>query len=66
MKIRISVNIDCIESEDSADEELDADVKVALNEAEAEIRSYLIHEEPLSEDTLEKLAGIFWNSEPYK
>ena len=48
------------------DEELDADVKVALTENEAEIRSYLIHNEPLSEETIEKFANIFWNSEPYR
>ncbi len=55
-----------IETDDNPDEELDADVKFPLTEEEAEIRSYLLHDEPLSEGTLEKLAGIFWNNEPYK
>ena len=54
------------ETDDNTDEELDADVKFSLTEEEAEIRSYLLYDEPLSEDTLEKLAGIFWNNEPYK
>ena len=48
------------------DEDLDADVKVALTENEAEIRSYLIDNEPLSEETIEKFANIFWNNEPYR
>ena len=48
------------------DEDLDSDVKVALTENEMEIRSYLIHNEPLSEETIEKFANIFWNSEPYR
>ena len=53
-------------SDNSEDEELDADVKIALTEAESEIKSYLSHGEPLSEETIEMFAGIFWNSEPYK
>ena len=48
------------------DESLDSDVKVALTEVEAEIRSYLLHGEPLSEETIEKFANIFWNHEPYR
>ena len=53
-------------SEDNEDEELNADVKFSLSDEEAEIRSYLLHGDPLSEQTIEKFAGIFWNSEPYK
>ena len=48
------------------EDELDADVKIALTERETEIRSYLLQDEPLSEETVEKFANIFWNQEPYK
>ena len=41
-------------------------MKVALTESEAEIRAYLLHNEPLAEETIEKFANIFWNNEPYK
>ena len=41
-------------------------MKFALTEREAEIRSYLLDGEPLSEETIEKFASIFWNQEPYK
>lgn len=61
-----NLNVYYTEADDNPDEELDADVKFSLTEEEAEIRSNLLHDEPLSEDTLEKLAGIFWNNEPYK
>ena len=52
--------------DDNIENELNADVKIALTEREAEIRSYLLHDEPLSEGTVEKFANIFWNQEPYK
>ena len=53
-------------SEENEGEELDADVKFSLTDEEAEIRSYLLHGDPLSEETIEKFAGVFWKSEPYK
>ena len=55
-----------VESDGIEDEVQGADVKLALTDWEAEIRSYLIDGEAMSEETLEKFANIFWNQEPYK
>ena len=46
--------------------DLDADVAEALNDKETELRAYLLHNEPLSEETLEEYTRTFWNSEPFK
>ncbi len=48
------------------EEDLDADVREKLSDEEGEIRSYLLHGDPLSEETIEKYTPQFWNSEPYK
>ena len=47
-------------------EELDDDVYEALTEQEEELRAYLLHGEPLSEDTIDKYTAQFWEIEPYK
>ena len=47
-------------------DDLDEDVAEALNENESEIRSYLLHGDPLSEELLEEYIQSYWNSEPYK
>ena len=54
------------DDEDDGKGDLDADVKVELNEEEAEIRAYLLHGEALSEETIEKYATTFWQEEPYR
>ena len=52
--------------EGNEEEDLEDDVREKLTDEEGEIRSYLLHGEPLSEETIEKYASQFWNSEPYK
>lgn len=46
--------------------DLDDDVREQLTEGEAELRAYLLHGDSLTEETIEKHATQFWNSEPYK
>ena len=48
------------------EEELDEDVRERLSEDEEELRAYLLHGDPLSDETTEKMASQFWNTEPYK
>ena len=48
------------------EEDLDSDVLEKLTEEEQEVRSYLLHGDPLSEETMEKYCAKFWNTEPYK
>lgn len=43
-------------------DDLDEDVR----EEEAELRTYLLHGESLSEDTMDKYTAQFWDTEPYK
>ncbi|XP_064400448.1 adenylate kinase 9-like [Halichondria panicea] len=52
--------------EDEDEDDLDYDVRVKLSQEESEIRSHLIHREPLSEEIIEKLTTQFWEKEPYK
>lgn len=47
-------------------EDLDEDVREALTEEEGELRAYLLHGEPLSEDAMDKHTAQFWDTEPYK
>ena len=37
-----------------------------LNDREKELREYLLHNEPLSEETIEELASQFWHQEPFR
>ncbi len=48
------------------EDDLDYDVRVKLSQEESEIRSHLIHREPLSEEIIEKLTTQFWEKDPYK
>ena len=52
--------------EGSDGEDLDSDVREQLTEAEGELRAYLLHGDPLSQETMEKYCTQFWNTEPYK
>ena len=53
-------------ADEGKDEDVDNDVLVELNERESELRAYLLHNEPLSEETIEELAGQFWHQESFK
>ncbi len=54
------------EEEGREGDDLDSDVKEKLTDEEAEIRGYLLHGDTLSEETIEKYASQFWNSDAYK
>lgn len=41
-------------------------MKVPLTEEESEIQSYLLNEENLSEEMLQKYLEPFWMEEPFK
>ena len=61
----------CTHTEEEGDggeeeEDLDSDVLEKLMEEEQEVRSYLLHGDPLSEEAMEKYCAKFWNIEPYK
>ena len=45
---------------------MDEDVREALTEEEEEIRAYLLHGEPLSEQTIDNYISQFWEKEPFK
>ena len=51
---------------DGDDLELDPDIRIPLSDEEAEIQSFLLNGENLSDETLQKYMEPFWSSEPYK
>lgn len=51
---------------DGDDLELDPDIRIQLSDEEAEIQSFLLNGENLSDETLQKYMEPFWSSEPYK
>ena len=54
------------EGDGEEEEDLDSDVLEKLTEEEQEVRSYLLHGDALSEETMEKYCTQFWNTELYK
>ena len=48
------------------EEDENDDIREELSEREAELRQYLLHNEPLSEETIIELASQFWHQEPFR
>ena len=56
----------CLGTNATGGDDLDEDVAEFLNEKEAELRSYLLFGEALSEEVLLENICKLWNTDPYK
>ena len=63
--IMFNVRLDADAEEEKEEDEND-DIREELSEREAELRQYLLHNEPLSEETIIELASQFWHQEPFR
>ena len=59
----VMFNVHLVDEEE--DDEND-DIREELDEREAELRQYLLHNEPLGEETIIELASQFWREEPFR
>ena len=53
-------------TDEGKEDDEDDDVLEELNNREKELRAYLLHNEPLSEEAIEELASRFWHQEPFR